>query len=71
MQKLLNVIINTLECDGSGFIFMPEPCTYAPTMTGRKGKGELSPAELWTKGMSYRHQTHGAEVVPGSMGSAW
>lgn len=49
MQKLLNVIINTLECDGSGFIFMPEPCTYAPTMTGRKGKGELSPAELWTK----------------------
>lgn len=75
-QESLNVINNTLECDGRGFTFMPEPCTYSPTMTGRKGKGELPTAGLWTKVLSYRYQTHGADVVPGwlgvrSVGSVW
>lgn len=75
-QKLLNVIINTLECNGRGFIFMPEPCTYAPTTARRKGKGELPTAGLWTEVLSYRYQTLGADVVPGwlgarSVGSAW
>lgn len=65
MQNLLNVIINTMECDGRGFIFVPEPCTYAPIMTGSKGKGEMPTAELWTDVLSYRYQTHGADVVPG------
>lgn len=55
MQNLLNVIINTMECNGRGFIFMPEPCTYAPIMTGSKGKGEMPTAELWTEVLSYRY----------------
>lgn len=48
-QKLLSVIINMLECDGTGFIFMLEPRTYAPIVTGWKGKGALSAAGLRTK----------------------
>lgn len=53
-QKLLNVIINMLGCDGTGFIFMLELHTYAPIMTGWKDKWVLPTAGMWTEMLSWR-----------------
>lgn len=64
-QKLLSVIINMLECDGTNFIFVLEPHTYALIVTRWKGRGALPTAGLWTEVLSYRQPATQAGGVPG------